>query len=68
MAIRVREKHRVFTDEDWEREREFQEGLEEYKATIEYSMAYYDSLPKEQRDLIKENNGDWIFAVDLADC
>jgi hypothetical protein len=55
MAIRVREKHRVFTDEDWEREHLFQEGLESYKEFAEFSMAYYDSLPKESRDRIKEH-------------
>lgn len=55
MAIRVREKHRVFTDEDWEREHLFQERLEEYKEYCEFSMDQYDNLPKKLRDRIKEH-------------
>ena len=54
--IRLREKMRVFTDVDQEREREFQEYLEDLKYWAEVRMAFYDNeLTREERDYEKEH-------------
>jgi hypothetical protein len=53
-GIRVRQKKRVVTEEDLAREAEFQDYLEVNKYWSEQRMAFYDSLPQDERDYEKE--------------
>ena len=52
--LRVRAKTRVLTEEEMLAEAEFQQHLEKQKKFAEYVMQYYDSLPREVRDIIKD--------------